>query len=160
VKAVYLDFNIDFGKNPSGRRSCTLTVPGGPGKQNTYTDVELPNDDSLVQYLAAQNLTQVELVEVVPVANIGPFPNLKAAMKVLVPLLENREMVLRVSRIFNMRAREEVLDAFEEAADKKFIWQKLLRKVDTRLIQARGEDYSFTLAPMDQHSQKESCQSQ
>lgn len=160
MEAVYLDFNIDFSKNPSGNRSCTVTVPGGPGKQNTYTNVELPNDDSLVQYLVAHNLTQVELIEIVPIANIGPFRNLKAAMRVLVALLENREIVLRVSNIFNLLSRAAVLEAFEEAADKKFIWQKLLKRVDIRRPQVTGEDYSFRLAPMDQHCQKEGCQSQ
>ncbi|KAK5172849.1 uncharacterized protein LTR77_002969 [Saxophila tyrrhenica] len=105
VERIDLTFELPFSKFSSDKPVCSFGAV--PGRLETldlhktdFYELELPNDDSLVQHLAAKNLTDVRLVELLfRMEYVHNHPetaaDLERIVRTLVPLLEKAEISFR-----------------------------------------------------------------
>ncbi|KAK3054801.1 hypothetical protein LTR09_003959 [Extremus antarcticus] len=157
-----------FNRSTLGKRSCRIMIvdpTDPPDATPSPTDLELPNDDSLVKYVAEHNLTNVKFVE----ACFELHEDLQAAIQVLVPMLENHEINLRIKwpgrrkptrdRSTNAERQcrgdfiqdlQAVIEAFRAAAGRKFSRPLVGRQFgeaddpDDRLL---GDNFAWTMPP-------------
>ncbi len=135
---IKLNFKLDLSKQD---RMCTIMVPGDTSRQFDWEDINLPKEESLLQYLAQHNLSHVQSVQVDAHRCGDEAPNPPALVEVLVPLLGIYEVVLTAAGGDGLR--DAIRQAFEYAVHQKFPSLELTWKVESG---RRGDSYAYVLS--------------
>ncbi len=93
-----INFTLPFARTTSGDRSCVVEALDGvrgPGTAGILADVKLSSEDTLAEYVSAQNLAHVRSVRISFGLCISWLNDLEAVIKALVPLLQGREFLFR-----------------------------------------------------------------